>query len=271
MIVAIASGKGGTGKTTVAVNFAVANNGIIYDCDVEEPNANIFVKADLRKIEDVFLMNPYFELDKCKFCKKCSNLCEYHAIAVLPSDIMFFKELCSGCGRCKIVCPHEAIREDKRKIGEIYHGKNGIEIYQGLLNIGEARASPLIRKVKKYLRKENLSVLDAPPGNACPTIETIQGADFVILVTEPTPFGLHDLKIAIERVKKFNIPFGVVINKYGLGDKSLENFCNDEGIEVLMKIPYSMEIARKYSRGMMLVEEKSWERKFNELYEIIKR
>ncbi|MBC7081318.1 MAG: ATP-binding protein [Thermoplasmatales archaeon] len=271
MIVAVASGKGGTGKTTVAVNFAIANDGTIYDCDVEEPNANIFVKAKLEKIDDVFLMNPDFDLKKCKFCKKCAEFCEYNAIAVLQSDILFFKELCSGCNGCKIVCPYDAIKEDRRKIGEIYRGKNEIEIYQGILNIGEARSTPIIRKVKEYVRSEGLSVLDAPPGNACPTIETIEGSDFVILVTEPTPFGLHDLKIAIEKVENFGIPFGVIINKYGLGEEELEKFCSSKGIDILMKIPYNREIAEKYSRGMILVKEKEWEKKFRELYEMIKR
>ncbi len=269
MIISVASGKGGTGKTTVAVNLALANNAIIYDCDVEEPNANIFVKASLEKIEDVTLMNPVFDLNKCTFCKKCSEFCRYNAIAVLPSDVLFFPELCSGCGGCKLVCPSDAISEGNRKIGEIYYGKRGIEIYQGLLNIGEARATPVITSLKKYIRREALSILDAPPGNGCPTIETIHHSDFVILVTEPTPFGLHDLKIAVELVRKFKIPFGVVINRYGIGSGEVEEFCKEEGIDILIKIPYQREIAEMYSKGIPLVDKEEWRKKFIELKEAI--
>ncbi|HEC88386.1 MAG TPA: (4Fe-4S)-binding protein, partial [Thermoplasmata archaeon] len=208
----------------------------------------------------------------CTFCKECAEFCRYNAIAVLPSDILFFKELCSGCGGCKIVCKYDAIEEGRRKIGEIYHGKNRVEIYQGLLNIGEARATPVIAQLKKHIRGgTSISILDAPPGNGCPTIEVLNGSDFVVLVTEPTPFGLHDLKIAVDIVRKLRIDFGVVINREGIGDEGIEKFCSKEGIEILMKIPYSKEIAMLYSKGIPFVDEiPKWRKNFVELLEMIR-
>ena len=271
MIISIASGKGGVGKTSVAVNLALAiGKARILDCDVEEPNVNIFFGFDLKKVKDANVLIPSIDKQKCTLCGDCAKACRYNALAMLPKDIMLFPELCHGCGLCKMVCSYDAIEEVPRKIGEIYYGeKNGIELYQGLLNIGEAMATPVIKEVKKFAGND--AIIDAPPGNACPTIEAMHGSDFVILVTEPTPFGLHDLKIAVSIVRKFGIPFGVIINKYGIGDESVEKFCKVEGIKILMKIPHDEEIARYYSKGIAFVTKMDgWKERFLQLYEEIK-
>ncbi len=271
MIIAVASGKGGTGKTTVATNLAISiGKARILDCDVEEPNANIFLNFNMEKKEDVNVLIPSIDKQKCTLCGDCVKACRYNALAMLPKDILLFPELCHGCGLCSMVCKYDAISEVPRKIGEILYGKNEeIELYQGLLNIGEAMATPIIKELKKY--SNEMTIIDAPPGNACPTMEAIIDSDFVILVTEPTPFGLHDLKIAVSIVRKFGIPFGVVINKYGIGDDGVERYCEQEGIKIMMKIPHSREIANLYSRGIPFVEKMDgWKERFIELYEEIK-
>ena len=271
MKIAIASGKGGVGKTTIAINLALAIKKIhLLDCDVEEPNDNIFLNFDLKKLKDVNVLIPSIDRQKCTLCGDCVKACKYNALAVIPNNLMFFPELCHGCGLCKMVCKYDAIEEKERKIGEIFYGsKGGIKLYQGLLNIGEAMATPVIKELKKF-SGEN-TIIDAPPGNACPVIEAIYDADYVILVTEPTPFGLHDLKIAVEIVRKFKIPFGVIINKYGIGDNGVEKYCKKEEIKILMKIPHSKEIAKFYSEGIPFVlKMKEWKEKFLELYEEIK-
>ena len=271
MIVAIASGKGGTGKTTVATNLALSiGKTRLLDCDVEEPNVNIFLNAELKHLKDVNVMIPSINKQKCTLCGECAKACRYNALAVLPKDIMFFSELCHGCGLCKLVCPYNAINEVPKKIGEILYGsKNGIELYQGLLNIGEAMATPVIRELKNFSSQN--TIIDAPPGNACPTMEAMRDADYIILVTEPTPFGLHDLKIAVEIVKKFKIPFGVIINKYGIGNEDVEKYCRHEGIKILMKLPHSKKIAELYSVGKPFIEEMDeWRDKFLNMYEEIK-
>ena len=276
MKIAIASGKGGTGKTTVAVNLTLSltdgREVQLIDCDVEEPNVHLFLDIPLEIVEDITVPTPVFNEDKCNFCGKCATLCQYNAIAVLPKTIMFFDEPCRGCGLCSIACPEEAITENPRKIGEIKRGyKNGkIEFYQGILEIGEAIPTPIINALKSKIREDKFVILDAPPGNACPTMETVEDVDFCILVTEPTPFGFYDLTLSIKLMNVMRIPFGVVINKDGIGDNSVEKYCEEKGIPLLMKIPFDLEIAKLYSKGIPFVNEKpEWKENFLNLYHYV--
>ena len=195
MIISIASGKGGTGKTTVATNIALSIGDVqLIDCDVEEPNSNIFLKVKIDNSEDVTVSYPEIDKKKCNFCGKCSDFCEYNAIAVLPSDVIVFPELCHSCGGCELVCPNKAVRWNKRTIGKIEYGRSKkIEFYQGLLNIGEMQAIPVIKSLKKKINKNKNVIIDVPPGTSCPMIESINSSDYCILVTEPTPFGFYDL------------------------------------------------------------------------------
>jgi len=255
--IAVASGKGGTGKTTIAVNLALsAGKCTLVDCDVEEPNCALFLDVEPEKIADVTLEIPDFDLNRCNFCGQCADFCMYNAIAVIPPDrLLFFPELCHSCGGCALLCPEEAITEVPRVIGEVDHAAtDGFKFYQGRLEVGEAMATPVIRKVKS-LASGDLIIYDAPPGTSCPMIDTLAGADYALLVTEPTPFGLHDLKLAVEVVRKMEIPFSVVINRHDAGDEGVEEWCRREGIEILMRIPEDRRVARLYSRGIPFTEE----------------
>lgn len=272
MNIAVASGKGGTGKTTIAINMALSLGNVqLLDCDVEEPNANIFLNAKMEKSEDVTIMIPEIDKEKCDYCGKCSEFCMYNALAVVPSKVLVFPELCHSCGGCKLVCPKDAISYRERAIGRIEHGHaKELDFYHGILNVGEAMALPVIKALKKKVNNSKEVILDAPPGTSCPVIETIRGSDYCILVTEPTPFGLHDLKLAVEVVKHLYIPFGVIINRDGVGDKKVELHCRKEKIPILMKIPHSEEIAQLYSKGIPFVNEISvWREEFIKLFKQI--
>ena len=269
MIVSIASGKGGTGKTTVSTNLALSVKNVQFiDCDVEEPNANIFIKAKIRENEAVNVKIPEIDKRKCDFCGKCSKFCTYNAIAVVSSSVLIFPELCHSCGGCKLVCPKEAISWKEKTIGKIEHGiTKDIDFYHGLLNVGEMQAIPVIKALKRKLNGNKNVILDVPPGTSCPVIESISGSDFCILVTEPTPFGLYDLKLAVKVVQHFNIPFGVVINRDGIGDKKVEDFCKNQNIPILLKIPERKKIAQLYSKGVALVNESyEWEEMFKDVF-----
>ena len=265
MIISVASGKGGTGKTTVATNLALSiGKAQFIDCDVEEPNANIFLKAKLNEHEDVTVEIPEIDKEKCDYCGKCSEFCAYNALAVVSSDVLVFPELCHSCGGCELVCPQNAINWKRKPVGKIEHGVvNGIDFFHGLLNVGEIQAIPVIKALKKKIDNKKNVILDAPPGTSCPVIETINVSDYCILVTEPTPFGLHDLKLAVEVVRHLNIPFGVIINRDGIGNEEVDFYCQNEKIPVIMKIPQSEKTARLYSKGIALVsEDHEWHEMF---------
>jgi MinD superfamily P-loop ATPase len=269
IIISVASGKGGTGKTTIATNMALSIDNVqLLDCDVEEPDCHLFLDVDLEKVEDVYLSVPVIDKEKCDFCGKCSKFCQYNAIGVLPSKVLLFSQLCHGCGGCTLVCPKGAITEEKRIIGIIEGGtSNGVEFYHGVLHIGEPMATPVIKTLKKSISKDKNAILDSSPGAACPAVETIRGSDFCLLVTEPTPFGLYDLKLAVEVVKHLAVPFGVIINRDGIGDDRVEQFCMASNIPILLKIPQNEDIAKLYSNGKPFVlEMPEWKEKFVQLF-----
>src|SRR3989339_1887227 len=257
LIIAIASGKGGTGKTLVAASLAlsIGNNVQLLDCDVEEPNAAIFIKPEIKKTVNASVLVPVVDKNLCDYCGKCAEICEYHAIVVVKNTILIFPELCHSCGACSLLCPRQAITEEKREIGRIETGERGdIQFVQGCLNVGEAMSPPLIKQVKALIDPGRIVIIDSPPGTSCPVIAAIKGCDFCLLVTEPTPFGLNDLVLAVETVRKLGIPFGVIINRSDLGDNKTEEYCAVENIEVLLKIPFKKEIAQAYSTGIPLIE-----------------
>ena len=277
MNLAIASGKGGTGKTTVAVNLALALAGEqevqLLDCDVEEPNAALFLDLEPEKIRDVTLNNPIFDQEKCTHCGKCGEFCAFHAIAVMPEKVLFFPGLCHDCGGCELVCPEDAISWAERPIGVLQGAsKGGLHFIQGVLEPGEAMATPVIRALKKEILQEGINILDSPPGNACPVIEVVRDSEFCLLVTEPTPFGLSDLKLTVSLLRELGRPFGVIINRDGMGDARTEEFCELEGIPVLMKIPEDRRIAQAYSKGVPLIEDlPEYRERFLELFEKLEK
>ena len=260
MRIAVASGKGGTGKTTVATNlaFVAARSGrsVAYvDCDVEEPNGAIFLKPRMQEDRAVGSPVPKVDLTRCTLCGQCGEICQYSAIVCMNETVLTFPELCHGCAGCRLVCPSGAISEDQRNIGRLQAGPAGeVQFVQGVLNIGQVMSPPLIRAVKAASPQADLTIVDCPPGTSCPVIEAMREVDYVLLVTEPTPFGLNDLKLAVETVRLLKTPFGVLINRADGGDLQTRQFCDSSRIPVLAEIPDLREVAEAYSRGVLAGE-----------------
>jgi len=270
MIISVASGKGGTGKTTIAVNLALSLDCVqLLDCDVEEPNAHIFLKPKIVDTQTISIPVPKVDEGKCNYCGLCAKVCAYNAIAVIKDNILIFKELCHGCGGCSLLCPQGAIGETNKEIGVVEIGEgNGVQFGHGRLNIGEAMSPPLIRAVKQNINSIRTCIIDAPPGTSCPVIVAVKGTDFCLLVTEPTPFGLNDLELAVEAIRLMKIPFGVIINRADIGDEGVRQYCSRENIPILMEIPMDRKIAEAYSIGVPMVEKMpEWREKFRRLYE----
>jgi MinD superfamily P-loop ATPase len=276
MIISVASGKGGTGKTLVATNLALSLKDRfrvqLLDCDVEEPNAHIFLKPQIAQSEAVCIPVPVVDEEKCTHCRRCAEVCVYKAIAVLKNKVLVFAELCHGCGACSYLCPDQAISEQGKEIGVVEVGySNGVDFVQGRLSVGEAMALPVIRRVKQHVDANRVAIIDVSPGTSCPVVEAIRGSDFCLLVTEPTPFGLNDLVLAVEVARKLAIPCGVVVNRAGVGDGKVEEYCSRESIPVLFTIPLDNRIASLCSRGQALVEGMpEYRQRFLDLFDLIR-
>ncbi len=260
MKIAIASGKGGTGKSTVATNFAYYLSKIykdlcLMDCDVEEPNCHIFIKPAFSKTKKIYVDTPEINVEKCVQCGKCAEVCQFNALAFVKGQVLVFQELCHGCGNCALACPADAITDKGREVGVIEEGIGcGFNFIHGKLRIGEAMSPPLIKAVKKSAENRfKFQIWDCPPGTSCPAIAAVYGADYVFMVTEPTPFGLYDLRLGVEVIKKLGLPFGIIINRSCENDNLIEEYAESENIKILTKIPDDRKIAECYSKGELIL------------------
>jgi MinD superfamily P-loop ATPase len=273
--ISILSGKGGTGKTTIAVNMALSLDNVqLLDADVEEPNDYIFISPEIinKDSEPVMRLIPEVDDEKCTACRKCVDFCEYNALAMMLDNVLVFEEVCHSCGGCKIVCPEDAITEKEKELGKIRHDEQkNIDFWQGELNTGEEKAVPVIEKLKTKINHNKKIIIDSPPGTTCPTIEAITDTDYTLVVTEPSPFGVHDLDMVVEMLKTVDQPFSVIINRAEEDSNYLiEDYCRENNINILMEVPFSRKIAELYSRGKVFVGEiEGWESKFKNLYKNI--
>lgn len=274
MKIAVLSGKGGTGKTTVSSNLSISlKNSVILDCDVEEPNSHIFLKPDITDTVSIKKEYPEVDSEKCNLCGKCGDFCNFNAIIPTKKNVLVFPETCHSCGGCKLVCPTNAITYQKREIGKTYTGKTiyGNTLSYGELNLGEMSGIGIIESLFENAANEELVIVDAPPGTACSTVAAVENVDYAIIVTEPTPFGVSDMKMVVEMLREMKIPFGIVINKAGLGDDEIYEYTKEEEIEILMEIPFNKEIAKWYSEGIPFSTKKpEYKEKFQNVYENIK-
>lgn len=254
--IAVASGKGGTGKTTLAVGLALASNdAVLADCDVEAPNAHLFLNPTIRRRENIGVPIPVIDQQRCDVCRQCVDVCEFNALIALKHEVLVFEQLCHGCGACTYSCPRKAITEESRPIGVVESGDAGnIRFVQGRLNIGEPMPTPLVSAVLKRIEKDPLVIMDAAPGTSCPVVEVIRHADVCLLVTEPTPLGLHDLQLAVELCRTVQVPVGVVLNRSDIGDDAVANYCELETIPLLLRIPFERRIAEAYSSGVPITQ-----------------
>jgi len=270
--ISIASGKGGTGKTLVATNLAaVAADAFLVDLDVEEPNCHLFFDGKELSREAVSRRVPFVNEESCTHCGNCAEVCEFHAIVSLPKNVLVFDELCHGCGACSMFCPEDAIEERDHHMGEIIHlsASGLLGLTYGRLRVGEASAATLIKRVKRGMTNNRLTIIDCPPGTACPAVESMRGTDLCVLVTEPTPFGLHDLKLALDVTKKLRLPHVVLLNKAGLPGPDIKKFCADNGLPIVGEIPLQRAIAETYSEGKLLVRDPGFKKLFESMLERI--